>query len=165
MRKQDSAGDQQRIEVIQAVQCTSVEIDIQMHEGVITLAAFLILTLWALDRFTVYEVPRAAIRTLRNIVTVALIVNMFLLVCEVFVGKGGQYFMVGLPDRGLGIALKCADGTSRASRAAVRAVLGRLDVLGPTADRAAPIENKAGNVTGELRPVFGPGATATLAAA
>ncbi len=47
--------------------------------------AFLIVSLWALDRYTAYDVPRAAIATLRNIVTVALLINMFLLVCEVFV--------------------------------------------------------------------------------
>ena len=46
--------------------------------------AFLILTLAVLDRFTSYEVPRKAFLTLRNVVTVALTINMFLLVCEVF---------------------------------------------------------------------------------
>ena len=46
--------------------------------------AFLIVTLIILDRVTTYDVPRKAIQTLRNIVTVALIINMFLLVCEMF---------------------------------------------------------------------------------
>jgi molybdopterin-containing oxidoreductase family membrane subunit len=46
--------------------------------------AFLIVTLLVLDRFTTYDVPRKAIQTLRNIVTVALITNLFLLVCELF---------------------------------------------------------------------------------
>jgi Ni/Fe-hydrogenase subunit HybB-like protein len=46
--------------------------------------AFLILTLAVLDRFTSYEVPRKAFLTLRNVITVALTINMFLLVCEVF---------------------------------------------------------------------------------
>lgn len=66
--------------------------------------AFLIITLWVLDRFTAYEVPKAAIKTLRNIVTVALLINMFLLVCEVFVefytesahGIAAHYLFFGL---------------------------------------------------------------------
>ncbi len=69
--------------------------------------AFLILTLYVLDRFTAYEVPRAAIRTLRNIVTVALLINMFLLVCEVFVefytdsahGVSARYLFFGLGSK------------------------------------------------------------------
>jgi len=66
--------------------------------------AFLIVTLWVLDRFTSYDVPRKAIMTLRQIVTIALIINMFLLVCEVFVefytgsshGVAAQYLFFGL---------------------------------------------------------------------
>jgi Ni/Fe-hydrogenase subunit HybB-like protein len=46
--------------------------------------AFLILALWVIDRFTSYDVPKAAICTLRRIVTVALIINMFMLGSEVF---------------------------------------------------------------------------------
>jgi Ni/Fe-hydrogenase subunit HybB-like protein len=46
--------------------------------------AFLIVTLIVLDRLTLYEVPKRAVMTLRNIVTVALMINMFLLVCELF---------------------------------------------------------------------------------
>jgi len=46
--------------------------------------AFMMLTLAVVDRFTSYPVPRQALLTLRNIVTVALAVNMFLLVAEVF---------------------------------------------------------------------------------
>ncbi len=46
--------------------------------------AFLILTLIALDRFTAYVVQEKAFLTLRNIVTVAMTINMFLLGCEVF---------------------------------------------------------------------------------
>ena len=46
--------------------------------------AFLILTLLIVERFTSYDVPKKAFLTLRNVVTVALTINMFLLVCEVF---------------------------------------------------------------------------------
>ncbi|MCP3915774.1 MAG: polysulfide reductase NrfD [bacterium] len=66
--------------------------------------AFLILSFWPLDRFTRYEVSPAAIRTLRGIVTVALLINVFLLVCEVFVefytgsahGVSMRYLFFGL---------------------------------------------------------------------
>ncbi len=69
--------------------------------------AFLILTLWVLDYFTGYSVPKAAIKTLRNIVTVALLINMFLLVCEVFVefytdsahGVSARYLFFGLGEK------------------------------------------------------------------
>lgn len=46
--------------------------------------AFLVLTLLVINRFTKYDVPRAALQTLRGIITVALTINMFLLGCEVF---------------------------------------------------------------------------------
>ena len=46
--------------------------------------AFLILAFGILDKFTEYDVPEKAIMTLRNIMTVALTINMFLLGCEVF---------------------------------------------------------------------------------
>lgn len=66
--------------------------------------AFLILSLEVLGRFTDYDVPRAAIRTLRNIVAVSLLINMFLLACEVFVefytgsahGVSARYLFFGL---------------------------------------------------------------------
>ena len=66
--------------------------------------AFLIVTLWILDHFTAYSVPQKAVMTLRRIVTVALIINMFLLLCEVFVefytgsshGVSAQYLFFGL---------------------------------------------------------------------
>ena len=66
--------------------------------------AFLILSLWVLDRTTTYAVPRAAVATLRNIVTVALLINTFLLLCEVFVefytgsahGASARYLFFGL---------------------------------------------------------------------
>ncbi|MEK6701952.1 MAG: sulfate reduction electron transfer complex DsrMKJOP subunit DsrP [Planctomycetota bacterium] len=46
--------------------------------------AFLILTLSALRRFTTYEVPDKAFLTLRNTVTIALSISMFLLGSEAF---------------------------------------------------------------------------------
>ena len=46
--------------------------------------AFLILTLMVIGRFTDYPVPRKALLTLRNIVTVAMTINVFLLGSELF---------------------------------------------------------------------------------
>lgn len=46
--------------------------------------AFIILTLQIVRRFTRHEVSHAALLTLRRIVQVAMIINMFLLACEVF---------------------------------------------------------------------------------
>lgn len=46
--------------------------------------AFLILTLSVLRRYTTYNVPQGAFMTLRNIVTIALTINMFLLGSEAF---------------------------------------------------------------------------------
>jgi len=66
--------------------------------------AFLILALAVLARVTTYEVPRQALLTLRNIVTVALTINMFMLGCEVFTefytdsahGASARYLFFGL---------------------------------------------------------------------
>ncbi len=46
--------------------------------------AFIILTLQVIRRYAGYQVSNEALRLLRNIVTVAMTVNMFLLVCELF---------------------------------------------------------------------------------
>ncbi|MFG0252268.1 MAG: sulfate reduction electron transfer complex DsrMKJOP subunit DsrP, partial [Phycisphaerales bacterium JB038] len=46
--------------------------------------AFIILTLQVIDRFTVYHVPRQALMVLRQIVLVALTINVFLLLSELF---------------------------------------------------------------------------------
>ena len=46
--------------------------------------AFLILSLQVIGRTTAYHVPASALMTLRNIVTIALSINMFLLGCELF---------------------------------------------------------------------------------
>jgi Ni/Fe-hydrogenase subunit HybB-like protein len=69
--------------------------------------AFLILALTVIHRTTTYDVPAKAITTLRNIVTVALTINMFLLLCEVFVefytdsahGVSARYLFFGLEGR------------------------------------------------------------------
>jgi Ni/Fe-hydrogenase subunit HybB-like protein len=66
--------------------------------------AFLILTLAVLKRVSSYRVPDAAFLTLRNIVTVALTVNMFLLGSEAFTefytdsahGASAKYLFFGL---------------------------------------------------------------------
>ncbi len=71
---------------------------------------------------------------------------------EPVVTKGGAegVFMAGLPDRGLGIALKATDGSARASRFAIKALLRHLDVI-PALDGGQPILNKAGDVSGQMR--------------
>ncbi len=66
--------------------------------------AVLILSLRVVDRFTEYVVPQKAIMTLRNIVTVAMTISMFLLLCEVFTefytgsahGASARYLFLGL---------------------------------------------------------------------
>ena len=63
-------------------------------------------------------------------------------------------FMAGLPQRGLGIALKAVDGRARGSQAAIKALLRHLDVLPAIDGSAEPIHNKGGNLTGELRAVI-----------
>ncbi len=64
-------------------------------------------------------------------------------------GAEGVY-MAGLPDRGLGIALKARDGASRAAEAAVAAVLAELGVV-PESASASTITNKAGTVVGAMK--------------
>lgn len=70
------------------------------------------------------------------------------------------YFIAILPQRGMGLALKIADGATRASECAVSALLVRLGVLDPAHPDVArflnpPIRNWDGLVTGEIRPVAG----------
>ncbi|MEK6216482.1 MAG: asparaginase [Boseongicola sp.] len=72
-------------------------------------------------------------------------------------GAEGVYVAV-LPNQGLGVALKIADGASRASEAAIAAMLVRLGVLDarhPMVSRYldCPILNRDGLVTGAVRPV------------
>lgn len=66
--------------------------------------AFLLVTLWVLNRWTDYAVPARAFATLKNIVTIALLINMFLLACELFTefytdsahGVSARYLFFGL---------------------------------------------------------------------
>ena len=57
--------------------------------------AFIILTLQVIDRFTNHDVPRGVFRLLRQIVTVAMTINVFLLISEMFTefytGTGHSY--------------------------------------------------------------------------
>jgi molybdopterin-containing oxidoreductase family membrane subunit len=46
--------------------------------------AFIILTLQVIDRFTGHDVPRGALLLLRQIVTIAMTINVFLLISELF---------------------------------------------------------------------------------
>lgn len=84
---------------------------------------------------------------------------------EPVVVKGGAegVFMGALPQRGLGLALKAADGSQRAAQTAIRALLRELDVLPPTPE-GEPLHNKAGNRSGELRAVISAPEQATLEA-
>ncbi len=69
--------------------------------------AFLILSLSVLARFTTYQVPPKAFMTLRNTVTIALSINMFLLGSEAFTefytdsahGASAEYLYLGLHGR------------------------------------------------------------------
>jgi L-asparaginase II len=65
-------------------------------------------------------------------------------------------FVAILPEQGLGVALKCADGASRAAEAAVAAILvrlGALEAAHPVAVQLmhGPITNRAGRAVGEMR--------------
>lgn len=66
-------------------------------------------------------------------------------------------FIAILPDQGLGVALKIADGTTRASECAIAAILVKLGVLDAhhpaTLKRMnAPILTRRGQKTGSIRP-------------
>lgn len=69
--------------------------------------AFLILSLSVLAKFTTYQVPAKAFMTLRNTVTIALSINMFLLGSEAFTefytesahGASAKYLFLGLHGR------------------------------------------------------------------
>jgi molybdopterin-containing oxidoreductase family membrane subunit len=52
--------------------------------------AFIIITLQIIRRYTTYQVSDGALNLLRNVVTIALSVNMFLLGCELFVEFYGE---------------------------------------------------------------------------
>jgi L-asparaginase II len=69
-------------------------------------------------------------------------------------------FVAILPQQKLGVALKIVDGTTRASEAAIAAILVKLGVLDPAHPAAVkfgrpPQVNRRGVVVGELRPAEG----------
>jgi len=69
-------------------------------------------------------------------------------------------FVAILPELGLGVALKIADGAARAADAAMAALLVRLGVLEAGEDAVrrtlhAPVLNRAGAKVGEIRPARG----------
>jgi L-asparaginase II len=70
------------------------------------------------------------------------------------------FFVAILPSREMGIALKVADGATRAAECTIAALLVRLGVLDPLHPAArrylnAPIYNRRGIETGRIRPVEG----------
>ncbi|MHA6344577.1 asparaginase [Roseivivax sp. CAU 1761] len=70
------------------------------------------------------------------------------------------YFVAILPERGLGVAVKAADGATRAAECAIAALLVRLGVLEAGHPDVArflnpKIHNLRGLVTGEIRPAPG----------
>lgn len=79
-----------------------------------------------------------------------------------WVAKGGAEGVqaLGIGSRGLGIALKIADGSTRALQVAVASSLEQLDLLPAGSDhplrqwRESEIRNHAGRLTGRLKPVF-----------
>ncbi len=82
---------------------------------------------------------------------------------EVLVKTGAEGFIVAMaPARGLGLAVKVADGASRARVAVLIEALRQLGVLSDsvaaqlTAQAVAPIRNSVGTVVGEIRVCLGP---------
>lgn len=61
-------------------------------------------------------------------------------------------FMAALPERGLGLAVKAADGAARAAEVAISSVLAHLGAL-PGDAVAKPVTNVAGLVVGSVAPV------------
>lgn len=78
------------------------------------------------------------------------------------VSKGGAeaVFCIGIPERGLGLAVKIQDGTARTIGTVVAAVLAEIGVLtDPEIQKLAPviqpvIKNHAGREVGAMRPVL-----------
>jgi L-asparaginase II len=80
---------------------------------------------------------------------------------RLFVKSGGEaIYAVGVPDRGLGVALKIEDGTSRAVGAVVIEALRQLEVLTEEEVRTLaplhrpPVLTRKGVQVGEITPVF-----------
>lgn len=80
---------------------------------------------------------------------------------KVAVKTGAEgYFVAIIPEPGLGVALKVADGTTRGAECALAAILVRLGVLDaahPLAQKYVngPIQNWDGLVTGRMKPAEG----------
>lgn len=77
-----------------------------------------------------------------------------------FVKTGAEgVFCACVPHAGLGIALKCDDGTTRAAEAMLAAVLARLDVWDGeereslSGFETAPVNDRNGSPVGQIRPV------------
>lgn len=78
------------------------------------------------------------------------------------VSKGGAegVFCVGIPERGLGVAVKVDDGGARAIPALVTAVLTEIKALTDeevgrlSSVMFSPVKNHAGNEVGRIEPVF-----------
>jgi len=75
---------------------------------------------------------------------------------EPLILKGGAegVSMAALPDRGLGLALKCEDGNSRGVDEAVAAVLHRLGALREPVSVTTPLRNRAGTEVGSATVVI-----------
>lgn len=79
-----------------------------------------------------------------------------------FVAKGGAeaVFCLGIPDRGLGLAIKIDDGVARAMPTLVATVLKQMGVLSPAEQMKLDswlhpqLKNHAGTVVGEVRAVL-----------
>ncbi|MEL6983407.1 MAG: asparaginase, partial [Actinomycetota bacterium] len=76
------------------------------------------------------------------------------LASEPILSKAGAegVFMAALPDRGLGIAVKAADGAARAAQVALSAALAHLGVV-PAEAVPKQVTNVAGRVVGSVAPV------------
>ena len=76
------------------------------------------------------------------------------LVAEPLVVKAGAegVFMAAVPSLGVGVALKVADGASRAAEVGISAVLADLGLVDPGAV-SAPVKNKSGTVVGAVEAV------------
>lgn len=79
-----------------------------------------------------------------------------------FVAKGGAeaVFCLGVPEKGLGLAIKIDDGGARAMPTLVTAVLKQMDLLSPAAEMRLKdllhpeLHNHAGTLVGDIRPVL-----------
>jgi L-asparaginase II len=73
-----------------------------------------------------------------------------------FVKTGAEgVFCAALPDSGLGIAIKCEDGASRASEAAMAAVIATFVEDQREEFEAKPVLSRRGRKVGEIRPIAG----------